>query len=285
VKVLKDFLTLLATHEAVLVTVQSHRGSVPREPGAWMAVFSDHLVGSIGGGHLEWQATLDARAHWKAEQGCAVQFERSYALGPTLGQCCGGHVLLHFERVNAQDVQSLAKRLALPLATWAQVALFGGGHVGRALVNVLGALPVRVRWIDSRDEIFPVNLPEQVAVEHSDPVQATVADLAPGSLVLIMSFSHAEDLDVVAACLMRQRSRADLAFVGLIGSRTKWATFSSRLQAHGFSSTECAQVTCPIGVAGIAGKEPEVIAVAVAAQVLQVISQASAVTGNNLKDL
>jgi xanthine dehydrogenase accessory factor len=87
-----------------------------------------------------------------------------------------------------------------------------------------------------------------------------------------MSFSHAEDLEVVAACLMRQRLQADLPYVGLIGSKTKWATFGHRLAARGFSAQEIAHVTCPIGVPGIDGKEPEVIAVAVAAQILQSLS-------------
>ncbi|HEY8358051.1 MAG TPA: xanthine dehydrogenase accessory protein XdhC, partial [Ramlibacter sp.] len=151
----------------------------------------------------------------------------------------------------------------------APVALFGGGHVGRALVNVLGTLPFAVTWIDSRDEIFPQQVPDNVRCEHSDPVQAAVADLAPGSRVLVMSFSHAEDLDVVAACLQRLRARGDLPYVGLIGSKTKWATFRHRLEERGFREQELAQVTCPIGVPGIGGKQPEVIAVAVAAQLLQ----------------
>ena len=85
----------------------------------------------------------------------------------------------------------------------------------------------------------------------------------------IMSFSHAEDLDIVAACLLRQRERADLPFIGLIGSKTKWATFRHRLEDHGFSEAELSHITCPIGVDGVKGKEPEVIAVAVAAQLLQ----------------
>ena len=110
-----------------------------------------------------------------------------------------------------------------------------------------------------------------VDCEHSDPVHAAVATLAPDSRVLIMSFSHAEDLDVVAACLTRQRLQADLPYVGLIGSQTKWATFRHRLEARGFTAQELAHVTCPIGVPGIAGKEPEVIAVAVAAQILQTL--------------
>ena len=93
--------------------------------------------------------------------------------------------------------------------------------------------------------------------------------LPAGSSVLIMSFSHAEDLDVLAACLKRQREQGDLRWLGLIGSKTKWATFRHRLQARGFSEAELAQVTCPIGIAGIAGKQPEVIAISVAAQLLQ----------------
>jgi len=105
--------------------------------------------------------------------------------------------------------------------------------------------------------------------EHSDPVHHAVPDLAPGTRVVIMSFSHAEDLEVVAACLARQRQQGDLPYVGLIGSATKWATFRHRLQARGFTEAELDHVTCPIGVPGIRGKEPEVIAVAIAAQLLQ----------------
>jgi xanthine dehydrogenase accessory factor len=86
--------------------------------------------------------------------------------------------------------------------------------------------------------------------------------------VLIMSFSHAEDLEVLAACLKRQRHRGDLPYIGLIGSKTKWATFRHRLEARGFSAQEMAHVTSPIGVPGIAGKAPEVVAIAVAAQLL-----------------
>jgi xanthine dehydrogenase accessory factor len=126
-----------------------------------------------------------------------------------------------------------------------------------------------VTWIDSRDEIFPPQMPANVCPEHSEPVHGAVAGLAPGSRVLIMSFSHAQDLDIVAACLRRQRERHDLPYIGLIGSQTKWATFRHRLEERGFADPELAQVTCPIGLPGIVGKEPEIIAVSVAAQLLQ----------------
>ena len=259
------FFARLAHEDAMLVTVQAARGSGPREPGAWMAVFEQGAVGSIGGGQLEFSALAQARERLGCGAGESVL---RYALGPALGQCCGGEVQLHFKAVHAADQAQLRVRLQPTL--W-PVALFGGGHVGRALVRVLARLPLQVTWIDSRDDIFPANLPAQVHCEHSSPVHAAVNTLASDSRVLIMSFSHAEDLDVLAACLTRQRLQADLPFVGLIGSQTKWATFRHRLGARGFTPQDLAHVTCPIGIAGIAGKEPEVIAVAVAAQILQTL--------------
>lgn len=249
---------------AVLVSVVAAQGSVPREVGAWMAVFAQHQVGTIGGGQLEWQATALARQALQGE--ASLPLRQRMALGPSLGQCCGGAVALNFEAVAAHDLPMLRSRLEPQLQP---VALFGGGHVGRALVEVLSRLPFALRWVDSRDEVFPADLPEQVVCEHSDPVQAAVVDLQPHSQVLIMSFSHAQDLDVVAACLQRLRVRDDLPFMGLIGSATKWATFQRRLQEKGFADEEIQRITCPIGLPGISGKQPEVIAVAVAAQLLK----------------
>jgi xanthine dehydrogenase accessory factor len=271
----------------MLVSVGRVQGSGPREVGAWMAVFPQTLVNTIGGGHLEFQAITEARAllqrpvHTNPSDNAASSANGNipsplthednslttrYALGPALGQCCGGVVHLKFERISAADAFALEQRLR---ANGQPVALFGGGHVGRALVNVLSTLPYHVQWVDSRDEIFPAQLPANVTCEHSDPVQAAVPHLPSGAAALIMSFSHAEDLDVVAECLKRQRIHGDLKFIGLIGSQTKWATFRHRLEAKGFSVEEIAQVTCPIGLPDITGKEPEVIAVSVAAQLLQ----------------
>ncbi len=260
-----SFLTRLACEDACLVTVQATRGSVPREVGAWMAVFDADVLASIGGGHLEFQAIAQARRRLSGHVGEPLM---RYVLGAALGQCCGGEVQLRFERVDAADIGALRTRLA-PLRT--PLALFGGGHVGRALVHVFASLPFHLSWIDSRDQIFPEELPANVVTEHSDPVQTAVAALAPHSRVLIMSFSHAEDLELVAACLTRQRRQADLPYVGLIGSKTKWASFSHRLLARGFTAQELAHVTCPIGVDGISGKAPEVIAIAVAAQILRTL--------------
>jgi xanthine dehydrogenase accessory factor len=256
-------LAKLAHGPAILVTVHATRGSVPRESGAWMAVFDGEVLGTVGGGHLELQSISQARTYLRS--GVSVPLQ-SYRLGPSLGQCCGGEVQLHYEKVATGDGAALSRRLQAPAMP---VALFGGGHVGRALIQVFELMPVQVTWVDSRDEIFPARLPPNVVCEHSDPVQAAVARLPSEARVLIMSFSHAEDLDVVAACLMRQRERADLPYVGLIGSRTKWAAFRHRLEARGFTAQELSHITSPIGVPGISSKAPQVIAVAVAAQILQ----------------
>ncbi|WP_395059700.1 xanthine dehydrogenase accessory protein XdhC [Polaromonas sp.] len=283
------FLARLNLAPAVLVSVTATEGSVPREAGTWMAVFADGVVGTIGGGHLEHQAMAAARAQLQAGP---AQAESRFVLGPSLGQCCGGVMNLRFETVGPADVAALRQQLPVNLQP---LALFGGGHVGHALVQVLSRLPFALTWIDSRDGIFPPELasfsagPPQgkmhplggqeatqserpwgpnITCEHSDPVQGAVRGLAPQSRVLIMSFSHAEDLDIVAECLKRQRAHKDLPYIGLIGSKTKWATFRHRLQARGFSDKELAQVTSPIGLPGIHGKEPEVIAVSVAAQLL-----------------
>ena len=251
----------------VLVLVDHTQGSVPREAGAWMAVTPQHIINTIGGGHLEFQAIEQARALLRNPSRDPLVLR--YALGPSLGQCCGGVVHLRFEHCSVSTPEDAARRVQRLRAHHPPVALFGGGHVGRALIQVLAPLPYAITWIDSRDEIFPHPLPAHVQTEHSDPVQSAVEDLAPGSQVLIMSFSHAEDLEVVAACLRRQRLHQDLPYVGLIGSATKWATFRHRLESRGFTQAELDRITCPIGIAGIAGKEPEVIAVAVAAQLLQ----------------
>ena len=268
---------LLQQGNGVLVRVLRVQGSAPRAAGTWMVVGARALVGTIGGGRLEHEATHLARQHLATGQPAlpSTAAPLRCALGPSLGQCCGGVVHLSFERVGAHQLHALQDELInAPCQRFTPVALFGGGHVGLALVRVLATLPFALTWVDSRDDVFPAPPPPGLVCEHSAPVQAAVPGLAAQSRVLIMSFSHAEDLDVLAACLLRQRLQGDLPFIGLIGSSTKWATFAHRLTARGFSAAELAHVTCPIGVPGIQGchaKEPEVIAVAVAAQLLQTL--------------
>jgi xanthine dehydrogenase accessory factor len=263
----------MSAQPSVWISIERFEGSSPREVGAWMLVTADSVDGTVGGGHLEFDAIAKARELLQAQPFVASSQTLRYALGPSLGQCCGGVVWLRMVGIAADDAIKLEALRADSMPSNSlkclKIALFGGGHVGKAIARALAPLPCAVHWIDSRDEIFPDQLPANVQAEHSAPVQAAVRDLAAQSHVLIMSFSHAEDLDVVAACLQRQREKNDLPFIGLIGSKTKWATFRHRLEERGFSQEELAQVTCPIGLPGIAGKEPEVIAASVAAQLMQ----------------
>jgi len=248
--------------QLILVSVARTTGSVPREVGAWMAVTADGLTGTVGGGHLEFDAIARAR---RALQGDELEAEVRYPLGPSLGQCCGGVVWLAFERISADD--DLATRLPRPPQR--PVALFGAGHVGDAIAHIARDLPLALHWIDSREGQFPDEPPAHGwRQEVCTPASDAVDDLAAGSAVLIMSHNHAEDFEIIAACLKRQRERGDLAFIGMIGSRTKWASFRQRLEARGFDATDLARVVCPIGVPGVAGKQPAVIAVAVLAQIL-----------------
>ena len=280
---LAELLAALVHAPAVLVTVTATRGSVPREAGTWMAVLPDQFFGTVGGGHLELDALALAREMLQARAAgqATPHLHRRFALGPSLGQCCGGEVHLQLELVTAADAPALQLRLAE--ARW-PLGLFGGGHVGQAMVQVLALLPFEVTWVDSREGMFPAAVPANVRCEHSDPVQAAVADLPAASRVLVMSFSHAEDLDIIAACLQRQRERGDLPYIGLIGSRTKWATFQRRLAERGFTPEELARVTCPIGVPVVKDKRPEIIAVAVAAQLLQVTDSDPAAARRNIEE-
>lgn len=267
----------VSSARAVRVVVTATQGSVPRDQGTWMAVLDDGastLLGTIGGGRLEFDAIAHAQ---DLLRGTATDTQRRYPLGPSLGQCCGGVVDLRFELHSANTTHALRQSFASERSHHPSVALFGGGHVGQAIARALAPLPVQLQWIDSREGVFPsaqgLGLdawPEHISVDHSEPVQDAVRSLTPQSSVLIMSFSHAEDLDIVIRCLQRQRERGDLPFVGLIGSKTKWATFRHRLEARGFSDTEIAHVTCPIGLPGIQGKEPAVIAASVVGQLLAV---------------
>ncbi len=244
-------LAVLGTRRAVRIVVAHAQGSVPRDAGTWMAVVEgdETLIGTIGGGRLELDAVTHARDLLAGRQ---QALQRRYPLGPSLGQCCGGVVELRFEHHDANTREGLRNAFQTERRSDMPVALFGGGHVGRAIARALSALPMRLHWIDSREEIFPsandVGLsawPQSLRCEHSTPVHDAVRDIEPGAHVLIMSFSHAEDFDILAACLRRRREHDDLPFIGLIGSKTKWATFRHRLEARGFTADELAQHHLP----------------------------------------
>jgi xanthine dehydrogenase accessory factor len=149
------------------------------------------------------------------------------------------------------------------------VVLFGAGHVGRALVHALAGIDCRIRWIDAREDAFPATVPANVDCVIADVPEAEVATAPEGAYFLVMTHSHPQD----EALAERILARGDFAYFGLIGSASKRRQFEKRLEARGTPRSRLAMMTCPIGVAGIAGKEPGVIAIAVAAELLQVRSR------------
>ncbi|WP_042260958.1 xanthine dehydrogenase accessory protein XdhC [Paraburkholderia heleia] len=334
---LSDLQQLLAHgDDAVLVTVARVEGSAPREAGTKMIVTREAARHTIGGGHLEWKAIEIARQVLRDGMRTphARRLER-LALGPSLGQCCGGAVVLAFERLDVADLgwlATLARRLAAGASTvrsvsfrslrngspegvgsaadpamlsepepgveapdcllWETggallltetiapndfpVVLFGAGHVGAALVRVLGTLPCRVLWVDERDAAFPapeafalLNAPN-VAIDANDAPDEAVDTAPPGTSFIVMTHDHSRDLDLAERILRR----GDFVFFGMIGSHTKRKQFEHRLAARGIDPMQIARMNCPLGVDGIVDKSPEVIAVSAAAQLLQAIEAA-----------
>ena len=250
---------------AAVVEVAAAKGSVPRGEGTRMLVSAHDVVGTIGGGHLEWKAIAAAR---DLLQGRAVAREQHVPLGPALGQCCGGAVTL---RMAALDAAELARWPIEPPRFHLQ--LYGAGHVGRAIVRALAPLHVVVDWIDERDEAFPaawideapdVPWPDHVRKVCVDSVEAEVLAAPPGAHYLVLTHRHDLDERISEAIL----ARGDFGYFGLIGSKTKRARFIRRFEQRGISPEAIARMTCPIGMPGIDGKEPEVIAAAVVAQLL-----------------
>ncbi|MGE4480278.1 xanthine dehydrogenase accessory protein XdhC [Acidocella sp.] len=286
---------LLARGPVALVSVLATEGSAPRAAGTKMLVTPAGAHGTIGGGNLEFTAIAQARAALARAPGSwAVQ---DYPLGPLLGQCCGGRVRLLIEHLDPAQCgfleepagetlilelaegsvrRSYGKRLpgsVLPArgekpgvggrivepieAPSRKVLLFGAGHVGQAIARVCAGLPLSLGWFDMREE---TSATPGAMRATSETMESCAARATPGTAVVILTHDHGLDYRLAAAAL---RGRAE--FVGMIGSATKRARFLSRLRADGVDPS---RLTCPIGLPGISGKQPEVIAIAVVAQLL-----------------
>jgi xanthine dehydrogenase accessory factor len=231
----------------VLVTIIEERGSTPRNAGSKMVVTAERIFETIGGGHLEYKAMEMAR-EMLATRNQDTRLER-FSLGASLGQCCGGATVLLFEPMGQPQ---------------AQIAVFGAGHVGRALVPLLASLPCKVRWIDSRENEFPEHIPAGAQKVVNDEVVDEVENMPPGSYYIVMTHNHQLDLELTAAIL----KRGDFAYYGLIGSKTKRVKFEHRLRERGFEEALMARMRCPMGLAEVKGKLPVEIAVSIAGEVI-----------------
>lgn len=231
----------------VLVTIIEERGSTPRNAGSKMVVTAERIFETIGGGHLEYKAMEMAR-EMLTTRSQDTRLER-FSLGASLGQCCGGATVLLFEPMGQPQ---------------AQIAVFGAGHVGRALVPLLASLPCKVRWIDSRENEFPEHVPAGAQKIVNDEVVDEVENMPPGSYYIVMTHNHQLDLELTAAIL----KRGDFAYYGLIGSKTKRVKFEHRLRERGFEDALMARMRCPMGLAEVKGKLPVEIAVSIAGEVI-----------------
>ncbi|EHY79068.1 xanthine dehydrogenase accessory protein XdhC [Stutzerimonas stutzeri] len=231
----------------VLVTIIEERGSTPRNAGSKMVVSRERLYDTIGGGHLEYKAQQIAREMLE-RRSHDTRLER-FSLGASLGQCCGGATVLLFEPMGQPQ---------------AHIAVFGAGHVGRALVPLLASLPCKVRWIDSRDNEFPAEIPHGVEKVVNDDVVEEVDNMPAGSYFIVMTHNHQLDLELTAAIL----SRNDFTYYGLIGSKSKRARFEHRLRDRGFGAETVQRMRCPMGIAEVKGKLPVEIAVSIAGEVI-----------------
>lgn len=294
---------LIADHGPVVrVVVAEVAGSAPREVGASVTVWPDGQDGTIGGGTLEYEAVAIARAMLTEGRDTST---RTVALGPDMGQCCGGRVRLFWERfteanlpdgdthcrpiadaapsLKVQQIQSRARNqgdapapalidgwMIEPITvTPAPVWIWGAGHVGRALVASLTALPnLAITWVDTGPERFPDHIPSGVtALPAPNIAQAT--RLAPKNAHhIVMTYSHALDQSICDGLLAR-----GFASAGLIGSATKWARFRKRLQHAGHPFAEIDRIRCPIGDKTL-GKHPAAIALGVAADIVRDVARA-----------
>jgi xanthine dehydrogenase accessory factor len=324
--------TIRADRPSVLVTIADARGSSPREAGVKMLVTATDSAGTVGGGNLEHEAMRIARG--MLAEGRAAPDLRRFALGPSLGQCCGGSTQLLFEvaaaaappadfleplrafararipsvlaspidgqpagkvLVTADAVVGAAPPDGLVLAArkllqrpdnagarlfvdadgrrhlleqtpgrHGHVLLIGAGHVGKAVAHVLGTLPFAVTWADNRPDQYPEDIAGNIAVRCTPHLEHAIDEAPAGTIYLVMTYSH--DLDY--ALCARVLQRGDFRYLGLIGSKTKRARFEKTMADLGIDRTLVERVVCPIGLPGIDSKQPAVIAVATAAQIL-----------------
>ena len=290
-----------------MISVLACEGSAPRGPGTRMLVSATRAWGTIGGGALEFQAQEQARRALDLPAGAwRIQ---DYPLGPLLGQCCGGRVRLLVEHLDAQGLaplQGIAEgallvshfsagridrhwiaegqpsalsargerptagtRILEAVGQWRRpVYLFGAGHVGQAIARHMAGLPLRLCWFDTRPMFESL---DGVTIVPEDTIATCVTEAPAEAAIVILTHDHALDYQLTRAALQRPSH----GFVGLIGSATKRARFVSRLQAEGLDATTPGRLTCPIGMSGITGKEPDVIAIAVLAQLLQLPQEAT----------
>ncbi len=251
-------------YRLVIVEIEEAHGSTPREAGAFMLVSPTDTHGTIGGGQMEFMAIDNARA---LLAGITDRFEMDIPLGPDIGQCCGGRVLIRFTIGDDRARAALEQRLREKLAALPEVWLFGAGHVGRALADALLLLPLKIYAVETRrnelDLMASGARQRLVAMPES-----IVGDVAPGAAIVILTHDHALDFLIAREALARN----DLAYIGMIGSKTKRATFASWARREGLDDETIKRLVLPIGGRQVHDKRPAVIAALAAAEIITALA-------------
>ena len=302
-----------------MVTVVGAQGSTPRELGARMLVWPDRFSGTIGGGSLERQGLDQARK--LLAQDARRHALQDYPLGPLLGQCCGGHVRLLVEQLDAEsrswleaaeracgagapfqlvttfegdamsreisDAPAASDAARTPIPQVRQLAevirpklprlvIFGAGHVGQAVARAFTPLPFQLDWLASREDLRPEASGTRATILSEDELVEAV-EAAPAE-TLFAIFTHSHDLDY--RLLKAALAKGDFRYLGLIGSETKRRRFFNRLLREGVDEAALGRITCPIGLPSLKSKEPAVIAVGLAAQLIELTETADVMGGS-----
>lgn len=261
-----DIRAFLGTRSQVmLVEVSNVAGSAPRDAGTWMLVAMDAIFGTVGGGQLEYMAIDQAR---KILCSGVNQPVMDVPLGPEIGQCCGGRVGLKLQRVDPHLAAFLIANVDAEIAMRPQVYVFGAGHVGDALSSALAMLPLRVVLVDTREQTLINSQATGIETCLTAMPERVVRSAPSGSAFIILTHDHALDFLIVSEALARQ----DTAYVGMIGSKSKRATFRSWYLKEAGDQNQTrdnfSRLVCPVGGVAVKDKRPSVIAALVAAEVL-----------------
>ncbi|UJW87055.1 xanthine dehydrogenase accessory protein XdhC [Devosia sp. SL43] len=264
-----ELTAFLATNpHAIACTLASVRGSSPREQGTFMLVGRVDLFGTIGGGALEYMVIEHARRLIAIGQAEAAM---DVPLGPEIGQCCGGRVEVSLRYADQAIRDRLAAQVAAEDAVLPHVFVFGAGHVGRALAQILALLPVQLEVIDTRREELDL-LPPAIKSRVVAMPEAVVRSAPEGSSYVILTHDHALDFLIAQEAL----ARTDAPYVGMVGSQTKRAKFSSWFRTEGGDAKALERLVLPIGQMGLGDKRPAVIAALAAAEIMVHIGQREA---------
>jgi xanthine dehydrogenase accessory factor len=269
VQSLKTFLG--SAGNAALVEVAVAKGSTPREKGASMLVSRTAIHGTIGGGQLEYMS-IDKARQMLSPNRHNLRATLDIPLGPEIGQCCGGRVEVLIRLVDDALAAELMAAAEIEEARQPQVLIFGGGHVGQALAAAIALLPVHPVVVETRADALE-GMPEAVETRLTPVPEEMVRQAQPGAAFVVLTHDHALDFLIVAEAL----KRGDAAYVGMIGSKTKKATFRNWfLKTAGGSEAEFSRLVSPIGGDAIKDKRPRVIAALAAAEIMTALAQGTA---------